>query len=71
MAHADMAERIDDAFVGQNAIGGNQLVDQRFQLGHLSCLIQPTSGGSLTLCATAASAQASVSAATMVVMSGV
>jgi predicted DNA-binding transcriptional regulator YafY len=30
MAHADMAEGIDDAFIGQDAVGGDQLVDQRF-----------------------------------------
>jgi len=38
MAHADMAERIDDALIGQDAVGGDQLVDERFQLGHVNSL---------------------------------
>jgi len=38
MAHADMAERIDDALVGQNVVGGDQLVYKRLQLGHMNSL---------------------------------
>ncbi len=32
MAHADMTERVEHAFVGQNAVGERQFLDQ---FGHL------------------------------------
>ena len=34
MAHADVAEGIHDSLVGQDAVGGDELVDEVFQLGH-------------------------------------
>src|SRR5580704_15571694 len=42
MAGADMAERIDDALVGQDAIGGHQFFENEIELAH--CGASPLSG---------------------------
>ena len=38
MAGADMAERIDHAFVRQNAVGGHQFFDNEIELAHCAPL---------------------------------
>src|SRR6202045_148351 len=42
MPSADMAERIDDALVGQDAIGGHQFFENEIELAH--CGAPPLSG---------------------------
>src|SRR6266446_2364426 len=34
VAGADMPERVDDAFVGEDAVGGDDFIEQAFELGH-------------------------------------
>ena len=45
MPGADMAEGIDDAFVGQNAVGGHQFFEDEIELAH--CGASPLSGAIL------------------------
>ena len=34
MAHADMAERVDDALVGEDPVGGDEFADDLVEIGH-------------------------------------